>query len=151
MEQSKRITLPNHVLMAEVQRLLLQGTMVTIRTKGNSMLPFIEGERDSVVLSAYGTPKIGDIALAKLDNGIYVLHRIINITSAREVTLMGDGNIKGKEYCLKEQLCGKVIAILRNGKEYNPESLSWKMQAIMWRKLLPVRRWLLAIYRRVFI
>ena len=45
----KKLILPNEILMGEVERLLSQGTAVTIMTKGNSMLPFIVGERDSVV------------------------------------------------------------------------------------------------------
>ena len=40
--------------MGEVERLLSQGTAVTIMTKGSSMMPFIVGERDSVVLNPYG-------------------------------------------------------------------------------------------------
>ena len=76
----KKLVLPNEILLGEVERLLSQGTSVTIMTKGNSMLPFIVGERDSVVLKPYGVPRVGDIALAHLHNGAYVLHRIIDIS-----------------------------------------------------------------------
>ena len=37
------ITIANEILLEEVRRLLMKGNNVTIRAKGNSMLPFITG------------------------------------------------------------------------------------------------------------
>lgn len=147
----KKLILPNEILMGEVERLLSQGTAVTIMTKGNSMLPFIVGERDSVVLKPYGKPQVGDIALAHLDSGAYVLHRIIAISDTGVVTLMGDGNIRGTEHCHSERLCGKTVTVIRRGRRYNPDSRSWMIMWRIWRQMLPVRRYLLAIYRRFLI
>lgn len=147
----KKLVLPNEILMGEVERLLSQGTSVTIMTKGNSMLPFIVGERDSVVLKSYGEPRVGDIALAHLENGLFVLHRIIDISPSGVVTLMGDGNIRGTEQCNIKQLCGKTVTVIRKGRKCNPDSGSWILMAKIWRCLLPVRRYLLAIYKRIFI
>lgn len=147
----KKLVLPNGILLGEVERLLSQGTSVTLMTKGNSMLPFIVGERDSVVLKPYGEPRVGDIALAHLDNGVYVLHRIIDISDSGMVTLMGDGNIRGTEHCHVSRLCGKTVTVIRNGRRYNPDSKSWVIMSEVWRRMLPVRRYLLAVYRRVFI
>lgn len=147
----KKLVMPNKILMGEVKRLLSQGTTVTIMTKGNSMLPFIVGERDSVVLKPYGVPRIGDIALAHLDNGSYVLHRIIAISDTGVVTLMGDGNIRGTEKCRIDSLCGKAVMVIRKGKKCNPDSKGWIRMYKIWRGLLPVRRYLLAVYRRLFI
>lgn len=147
----KKLVLPNEILMGEVERLLSQGTVVTIMTKGSSMMPFIVGERDSVVLNPYGEPKVGDIALAHLENGTYVLHRIIDISSSGIVTLMGDGNIRGTEKCHISRLCGKTVSVIRKGRRCNPDSDTWIFMAKLWRRLLPVRRYLLAVYRRIFI
>lgn len=147
----KKLVLPNGILLGEVERLLSQGTSVTLMTKGNSMLPFIVGERDSVVLKPYGEPRVGDIALAHLDNGVYVLHRIIDISDSGMVTLMGDGNIRGTEHCHVSRLCGKTVTVIRKGRRYNPDSKSWVIMSEVWRRMLPVRRYLLAVYRRVFI
>lgn len=147
----KKLILPNEILMGEVERLLSQGTAVTIMTKGNSMLPFIVGERDSVVLKPYRKPQVGDIALAHLDSGAYVLHRIIAISDTGMVTLMGDGNICGTEHCHSERLCGKTVTVIRRGRRYNPDSRSWMIMWHIWRQMLPVRRYLLAIYRRFLI
>ena len=59
----KRV-LPNKVLLEEVAALVAQGKDVVFTPKGNSMLPFIRGDRDSVRLSACGEPEKGDIILA---------------------------------------------------------------------------------------
>lgn len=147
----KKLVLPNEILLGEVERLLSQGTSVTIMTKGNSMLPFIVGERDSVVLEPYGEPRVGDIALAHLHNGAYVLHRIIDISDTGIVTLMGDGNIRGTEHCHVNRLCGKTVTVIRKGRRCNPDSKSWVIMSSLWRRMLPVRRYLLAVYRRIFI
>lgn len=147
----KKLILPNEILMGEVERLLLQGTAVTIMIKGNSMLPFIVGERDSVVLKPYGKPQVGDIALAHLDSGTYVLHRIIAISDTGIVTLMGDGNIRGMEHCHSDRLCGKTVTVIRRGRRYNPDSKLWITMWRIWRQMLPVRRYLLALYKRLLI
>lgn len=147
----KKLVLPNEILMGEVERLLSQGTTVTIMTKGNSMLPFIVGERDSVILKPYGEPCVGDIALAHLDNGAYVLHRIIGISDSGVITLMGDGNIRGTEHCHASKLCGKAITVIRKGRKCNPDSKSWIFMFRLWRKMLPLRRYILAVYRRLLI
>lgn len=143
-----RVTLPNEVLLSEVARLIKAGGTVTIKVKGNSMLPFITGERDSVILRRAGKLKRGDIVLAKLENGQYVLHRIIAL-NAQRITLMGDGNLYGTEKCPRTAIAGQAIRILRRGKTINCTSPAQRRWAALWRRLLPVRRYLLAIYRRI--
>lgn len=147
----QRLSLPNEVLLPEVGKLLASGTCVTLRTKGNSMLPFIVGDRDCVTLEPVNNLHVGDIVLAHLSNGRYVLHRILSIKD-KHITLMGDGNIAGREYCLISDICGKVKIILRNGKKaINPNTPFAQRKAFVWIKLLPVRRYLLAIYRRIYL
>lgn len=144
--------LPNDILLGEVERLLRDGTTVTIRTKGNSMLPFIVGERDSVVLVPYsGKPEVGDIALAHLHNNIYVLHRVIYVSSDGKVELMGDGNLRGTEKCCIEDLYGRAISIIRKDKKVDTSSRGFVFLSTLWRIIIPLRRILLAIYRRLFI
>ena len=144
--------LPNDILLGEVERLLRGGTSVTLKTKGNSMLPFIVGGRDCVLLVPYSCfPKVGDIALARLKNNIYVLHRIIFVGDDGTVVLMGDGNLRGTENCRVEDLCGKVTDIIKNGRSVNPYSGCNVLFFRLWRKLLPFRRILLAVYRRLVI
>lgn len=140
--------LPNEVLLPEVVRLLEAGETVTMKVKGDSMLPFITGERDSVVLRRTGELKRGDIVLAKLNNGKYVIHRIIAL-AARRVTLMGDGNLYGREKCPRTAIAGQAIRILRKGKTIDCTAPAQRRRAALWKALLPVRRYLLGIYRRI--
>ena len=144
----QRIVLANDVLLPEVIRLLDEGESVGLRVKGYSMLPFIVGERDSVVLGKVEALKVGDIVLAHLADGRYVLHRILSLADER-VTLMGDGNLYGTEECRKQDIAGIAVKILRNGKYIDPASPGERCKAKLWKILKPCRRYLLGIYRRI--
>lgn len=155
-EQKDRMevhVVPNDVLLSEVRQLLSEGHPVTIKVKGSSMLPFIVGNRDKVrlVVSRVYLPK--DIVLAEIAPGRYVLHRIKEITGSGTslgVTLMGDGNLVGCEHCSLSDIAGKVDCIFRNRKEVDPTSRRERIAVDIWLRLTPIRRWLLAIYRRIF-
>jgi hypothetical protein len=144
----RRLTLPNRFIFSQVKEMIANDAEVTILTKGNSMLPFIIGDKDSVVLRKVDTLNKGDIVLAELPNEHYVLHRIISI-SGDEVILMGDGNIRGTEQCKADHIIAKAIAILHNGKSIDCYSRTNRIKANIWRLLLPIRRYILAIYRRL--
>jgi hypothetical protein len=62
----KKVTVPNAVMLGMAVELLKEGHTAVIMTKGNSMLPFIRGDRDSVELTAPGALAEGQIALAQL-------------------------------------------------------------------------------------
>ena len=146
MPQSRmQITLPNEILLEEVAALLDEGREVEIMSKGTSMLPFIVGGRDSVILrkEATGVQKPGDIVLARRSPGNYVLHRLISVDGDR-VTLKGDGNVFGTETVALEDVLGKVMAVVSpSGRRRVPGN------AYLWRNLNPfVRRCFLALYRR---
>lgn len=145
-----RVVYPNDVLLPQIGELLAEGKMVTMSVKGVSMLPFIVGGRDSVTLKKEEKLKVGDIALARIRKGFFVLHRITAIEGGN-ITMMGDGNIKGYENCSREDVLGIAVKIIRNGKEVDCRTASHFFKARIWRSLLPVRRYLLAIYRRVFL
>ena len=85
-------------ILSDAVRLVNEGLAVTMLVKGRSMLPFILGGRESVVLTRPGTVKPGDVVLARIDGRRYVLHRVMEV-SADKVVLMGDGNIRGQEIC----------------------------------------------------
>ena len=134
-------TVANEILLEEAAALMLEGREVTFTPLGNSMLPFIRGGKDAVRLRKNPTVAIGDIILVRLP-GRYVLHRLIHMDGDR-LTLMGDGNIAGTETCTTGDMLGTVTAILRDGKEIIPGD------GRFWRRLLPIRRYILAIYRRL--
>lgn len=144
----RSVTLSNEIMLPEVAKMLSEGKQVTIKAKGNSMLPFIVGDRDSVVLEKREVYNIGDIVLAEIGSKQFVLHRILKMDN-EQVTLMGDGNISGIEQCRRENICGQVITIIHKGKQIDCNSKKAHRKARLWRNLLPVRRYLLGIYRRI--
>ena len=135
------IQVPNELLLSQVDTFLREGREVIIRAKGNSMLPFIRGDRDSVALRSCESPEIGDIVLVRLP-GRYVMHRIIGFRDG-VYTMMGDGNIRGTESFRQEDVLGKVVRIIRDGGK---DRLPGKGR--LWKALLPLRRYLLWIYRK---
>lgn len=135
-------TLPNDILLGEVAAVLREGREAIITPTGNSMLPFIRGGRDRVVLRKQDEVSAGDIVLIHT-GGRYILHRIIQIDGER-VTLMGDGNCRGIEHGTRAEIVGTVTEILRpDGRSVKPGT------GRFWRFLKPFRRYILFIYRRL--
>ena len=95
----------------EALRLVQKGVTVTFPVTGQSMLPFIIGGKESVILHAPGLTAVGDVVLAWVDGNRYVVHRIINIDGDR-VTLMGDGNVRGTEHCLLKDVKARVTHVV---------------------------------------
>lgn len=147
---TQRLILPNDILLGEVSAMLKEGRSVILMTKGNSMLPFIVGGRDSVELVRKDAPVPGDIALAQITPGHYVLHRIIEISDAH-VVLRGDGNLRGTESCTPEDICGVATSVVhRSGRRTSCTTKSFARRSRFWASLpYTVRRYTLAIARRI--
>lgn len=136
----KTVQMPNEILLGTAASFLDEGREVVLRAKGNSMLPFIRNERDSVVLRKSDSLEVGDIVLVQMPDR-FVMHRIIE-RNGDSFRMMGDGNIRGTESFRRKDVLGKVIWIVReDGRRVAPG------KARVWKALLPVRRWLLAFYR----
>ena len=138
----------NDILIPEIARLLQEGKEVRFTPSGVSMRPYIEGDRDSVILAKLSrTPRIGDIILAKAETpcgrSSYVLHRVIRIEGERFV-LQGDGNLAGEEVCALGDIIGTVIRI---------EAPSGRRKMLtrgrLWYHLRGCRWLLLKVYRKV--
>lgn len=141
-EAMTSVQLPNDVLLSGAEAFLNEGRDVVLKTKGNSMLPFIRGDKDSVRLRRPDRLEVGDIVLVRLP-GRYVMHRIISC-EGDDFVMMGDGNLVGTERFRRDEVVGKVVAIIKeNGKEVPPG------KGRIWKMLRPVRRYMLAIYRRI--
>ena len=138
-------------IIGDAVRLVQEGMAVTMLVKGRSMLPFILGGQESAVLTQPGEIKTGDVVLARIDGRRYVLHRVMEV-SADRVVLMGDGNIRGQEVCRPEDVLARADEVVgADGKHRRLDTPRQKRRARIWRRLLPVRRWLLAIYKRTII
>ncbi len=140
----------NDILIPELARLLSEEKEVRFTPSGVSMRPFIEGDKDSVVLAPLGRlPKRGDILLARVTGytgrRTYVLHRLIRIEGENYI-LQGDGNLTGEEQCSLEDIIGRVIRI------ESPKGCRKPLtRGRIWHALLPVRGFLLKIYRHTML
>lgn len=142
----RRMEVPNAVLLGQVKEAIREGHTVTINVKGYSMRPFLEHCRDKVRLAPFTDLKVGDAVLAEISPDVYVLHRIMNI-DGDNVRLMGDGNLSGMEVCRKADVVGMVTHYIRRGKTIPASDQRLQRYVRWWSKLLPVRRYLLYIYR----
>ena len=150
MNEIRRVSLPNEPLLTQVGELIATGHNVTIRVRGNSMNPFFVDRRDEVILSPFTKESIrpGIIVLARDQQGRFVLHRIIKI-SGSDIILMGDGNLRGVEHTTFEAVLGIVTGGIRKEKQFQCRGFRWEFYSRLWRLMLPVRRYLLAIWRRI--
>lgn len=142
-------TLANNIVIKEAIAMVQEGRHVVLPVKGFSMLPFIIGDRESVELVSPQSPlKTGDVVLAWVDGTHYVVHRIISV-DGEKVTLMGDGNPSGIEHCTTGDVAAVAeYVVAPNGKRRYLYTDSRMRFARLWGRLLPVRRWILAVYRR---
>ena len=145
-------TLTVEVVIKDTIAFLEEGRRVVLPVKGFSMHPFIIGGKESVELVKPSSPlKEGDVVLAWVDGTHYVIHRIIGI-DGDEVSLMGDGNIAGIEHCRTDEVSALAeYVIAPNGKRRYLYTKTRLRFAKWWRKLLPIRRWIRAIYRRTLL
>lgn len=140
------VELPNEVLLKEVCSLVADGHDVTLRVRGVSMRPFLEDRRDKIVLTRPENVQVGDAVLAEIAPGRYVFHRIIAI-DGDEVTLKGDGNIRGTEHCKIPNVMAATKAFIRKEKNYKPQGKTWRCYSALWPTSPFVRRVLLKLYR----
>lgn len=137
--------IPNEDFFDLVDQLIKEGRKVVITPKGNSMMPFIRNGRDEVTLESLSRPaEVGDIILARIGSN-YVMHRVFAV-DGDAITLMGDGNLSGKEYCGHADVIGIVTGISKDGGEPVPP-----VKGKLWRMLRPIRRFILVVYRKVIL
>ena len=144
----------NDILIPELARLLAEGKEVRFTPSGVSMRPFIEGDKDSVVLAQLTrAPRVGDILLVQSETlcgkQTYVLHRLVCVEHAPQgesYILQGDGNLAGEEHCEQGDIIGRVIAIETPSGRRKPLT-----KGRLWYALKPARKWLLKIYRHTLL
>ena len=135
-------------IIQEAVRLVQDGVSVTFPVKGRSMLPFIIGGRESVILQKPGSLQRGQVVLAQVGPDRYVVHRIIKVEPDR-ITLMGDGNICGTESCTPSNVLAIATHVVdEKGKRRTLESKGQMFKAKVWYVIRPLRRIILAVLRR---
>ena len=130
-------SISNRELFSIVRDTLLEGKTVRISVKGESMLPFFRSG-STITLRPVEKKDIRKYNVVMADAGhAFVVHRIIEVCDDR-VTLLGDGNYLGTECVTHDKIYGIVEC-----------SALHIFFAKIWLWLRPVRRFPLAIFRRV--
>ena len=139
-------------LMGEVERVIAEGKSVRLPVRGRSMLPFIVGGRDSVELHPFRKEdlQIGSAVLAWAVCNHYVIHRIVSIDGNR-LELLGDGNLALREKCDIADVIAVAHRVITPRGSRSLTSRRAMAQWRLWNRLLPVRRWLLLVYRHIVI
>ena len=149
----EKMVIDNDTFFADVLQVLRQGKRVTIHVKGFSMLPFIRGGKDLVVLEQAGDAlKADDIVLFHIgpdDGGRYVMHRILSI-DGDEVDIMGDGVPYNHEHVRRDQILAKAVEVVRGGKRSVDPYAPGRLRMVhFWQWLRPLRRYILFAYRHL--
>ena len=127
----------NRELFSIVRDTLLEGKTVRVAVKGESMLPFFRSG-STITLRPVREEDIRKYNVVMADAGhAFVVHRIIDI-KGDAITLFGDGNIVGTERVTRDKIYGVVDC-----------SAMHIFFAKIWLWLRPVRRYPLAIFRRI--
>lgn len=127
-------------LMPLFQEQWRTGASVRFSPRGISMLPMLRQGKDSVVLSPLpDSLSRYDLPLYQLENGRYILHRIVAVHEDH-YTCMGD-NLLAKETVYPGQMLAVVTAYYREGRRVEMASREHRFYC---RMLLPCWR----LYRR---
>ena len=147
---TKSIIKDKKLMMQEIQKLISEGKTVSITAKGYSMNPFIRHMQDIITIGPWKDDdlKRGTAALVQTDSGNYVFHRIIR-RDRETIILEGDGNVGLTEKATVNNVIGIMHGITRNGREYTSKSLLWKTYSFIWLLLGPLKRYPLAIWRKL--
>ncbi|MGN0569546.1 MAG: S24/S26 family peptidase [Candidatus Fimenecus sp.] len=146
-ENKKRISLEE--LYPAIKESLDTGGTVELPITGTSMLPLLVQGRDTVLIKKADTVKKGDIIFYRRDDGHFVLHRIVG-KDANGYILCGDNQWK-KEYGIcNRHIIAVVKSINRNGKEINADDFGYRLYSKLWMLVLPIRKYILYISRKVF-
>ena len=130
-------TISNREIFAIARDTLLEGSTVRIAVNGESMLPFFRSG-STILLRPVREEDIRKYNVVMADAGhAFVVHRIVKIDDDK-ITLLGDGNIYGTESVSRDKIYGVVDC-----------SALHIFFAKIWLWLRPVRRFPLAIFRRV--
>lgn len=135
----------------ELMEIVRSGKTVPLDVTGNSMLPFLKGGRDRVILTAFSSPaKVGDILLYKRKNGDFVLHRVIDINNdglffAGDIHSVIEGPVS------ESDVIARVTSARRNGQLIRSGSKQWSFFEKKWIKTLKYRKYfsrlIFALYR----
>ena len=145
---------------------LSAGRSVISFTSGVSMEPLLHDKRKKnathvLIVPITGICQVGDMPLALLPDGRYILHRIIRIDKKQDKVIYvtrGD-NCVGCEYVPQQAVYGVVREIYyKNNKTVKVTDKKYQRYVKVWMRLYPIRKCfmrckglLVRVYRRLLL
>lgn len=126
---------------------LAAGKPVISFTSGVSMEPLLHDKRKKnathvLILPVQGICKIGDMPLVFMNDGRYILHRIVRVDEkAGKIFYQTRGdNCIGSEYVSQEAVLGVVSEIYYKNKTVKVTDENYNRYVRVWMKLYPIRK-----------
>ena len=124
---------PMEDIISIITEKLESGGTVTFTPKGKSMLPLLRDGEDVVVLNKpNGRLHLFDMPLYKRNNGVYVLHRIVDFDADGSYVMCGDNQFELEHGIRDESIVAVVTAFYRKGKSYSVNSPSYRLYVNFW-------------------
>lgn len=128
-------------LLPVMQEQLAAGRNVVFSPRGVSMQPMLRQGRDRVTLSPVNGPlKKYDLPLYRLDNGKFILHRVVAV--GETYTCRGDNTYIDEPGIRQDQLIGVVSAFSRKGRSISVQDAPYRLYCRVWVGAYPLRRFL---------
>jgi hypothetical protein len=129
-----------------LRELVEQGHDVSLLISGNSMLPFLIHNRDTIYFRQPERPlQVGDMVFYQRLDGDYIMHRICRITDEGIFTV-GDAQQLIEGPLAPEQIFARITAVRRKGKLVKPGNFWWEFFEHIWIRLIPWRHGIMKLY-----
>ena len=124
----------------DIEQLLTDGKTIKIKPQGYSMYPLFVPGRDEACIERtdFSSLKRGDVILYRRDKSILVLHRIWKITD-NSFYMVGDNQTEIEGPLRADQVRGKLIGFVRNGKFVTVNNPFYRLLSGLWLFLRPLR------------
>ena len=117
----------------DLEQLLRDGNIIRIKPQGYSMYPlFIPGRDEALIQQISSTDcRRNDVVLYRRDWSILVLHRIDKITE-EGFFMVGDNQWEIEGPLRSDQIIGKLVAFVRNGREISAQNPFYRFLSSVW-------------------
>lgn len=127
--------------MQDIEAILDSGKTVQFQPQGYSMYPVIVPGRDEAIVQKVDvtTLKRGDVALYRREGSILVIHRIWK-KDETGFYMVGDNQTEIEGPLRPDQIKGKMIALVKKGREIDVRKLRYRIPCAIWLFMRPVRQ-----------